>query len=306
MKKTIKTAVAMLLALIMVCGSLTAFASSPADIEWNFWEAEENSVYNYAGEITVDAGATDVKGSGGEEFEKLVYYTFEAEETGYYSVETSGECWFGIPDRYEDGVYRDTKDYTESYGFAERIYYLEAGEYIIGFDLYYDATDEVSINFYGDIVNISCDEKTFKDLIFNSSINESGDEEAEHDYWIDANAIMIEFENGADVIRECTTILIYTDEELTKGEYDVEIGIYGIPYRQKATISIIDIKDVIAKIELEDLELFTERVYYFNGSKYNVSTGTEDLVITYTDGTTEAFSVGIYEEQEQTKIIILY
>ncbi len=287
MKKTIKTAVAMFLALIMVCGSLTVFASSPADIEWNFYESETNTVYNYAGEITVDADATDVKGSDGEEFEKFVYYTFEAEETGYYSVETRGECWFGIPDRYEDGIYYDTKDFTESYSFAERIYYLEAGEYIIGFDLYYDATDEVSINFYGDIVNISCDEETFKDLIFNNSINKSDDEEAEHDYWLDANAIIIEFENGADVIREYTTILVYTDEELTKGEYDVEIGIHGIPYRQKATISIIDVKDVIAKIELEDLELFTELVYYFNGSNYNVSSGTEDLVITYTDGTTE-------------------
>lgn len=287
MKKTIKTAVAMLLALIMACGSLTAFASTPADIEWNFWEAEENSVYSYAGEITVDGDAVNVEGSGGEEIEKLVYYTFEAEETGYYCVKTNDECWFGIPDRYEDGVYYDTKDFTESYSFTERLYYLEEGDYIIGFDIYYDASDEVSIDFYGDIVNLSCNEETFKDLILNNSINESNDEEEERDYWLDADAITIEFENGADFIRGCTTILVYTDEELTKGEYDVEIGIYGIPYRQNATISIVDVRDIIAKIELEDLELFTELVYYFDGSSYNTSFGTEDLVITYTDGTTE-------------------
>lgn len=47
MKKTIKTAIAMLLALIMACGSMTAFAATPADIEWNFW-SDETVTYSYA------------------------------------------------------------------------------------------------------------------------------------------------------------------------------------------------------------------------------------------------------------------
>lgn len=284
MKKTIKTAVAIFLVLIMVCCSMTAFASTPADIEWNFWESESNTVYSYAGEIDVDAGAVDVKGSDAEEY---VYYTFEAKETGYYSVDTNGECWFGIPDRNENGVYYDTKEYTDSYGFDERVYYLEEGEYIIGFDIYNDISEVVSIEFHGDIVNIAYNEEMLKNLIVENNIYKSDDEEEDHDYWLDTDSITIEFENGSDIIREYTTILVYTDEEFTKGEYEVEIGIYGIPYRQKATVSIVDIRDVVEKVELEDLELFTDLAYYFDGSSYNSSTGTEDLVITYTDGTTE-------------------
>lgn len=287
MKKTIKTTVAMLLALILACGSLTAFASTPADIEWNFWDAESNTVYSYAGEIVVGADAIDVRGSDSEENEEYIYYTFEAEETGYYVVKTNDQCWCGIPEKYENGVYLNTKDYTSADDFTTRIYYLEEGEYIIGFDVYYEVQEVVGIEFFGDVVNIDYNEEIMKDLIVENNIYKNEYEEDEHDYWLDAEFLTVEFENGSDITREYTTILVYTDEELVKGEYEVEIGIYGIPYRQKATITVVDVRDIVAKVELEDLELYTDLAYYFDGNSYNSATGTEDLVITYTDGTTE-------------------
>lgn len=283
MKKTIKTAVAMLLALIMACGSMTAFASSSADIEWNFYEDETNTVYSYAGEIEVDADAIDLDYSEENDY---MYYTFEAEEDGYYFVKTNGYCWSGIPEKFENGVYLDVKEYTYAYDYEAKIYYLEAGEHIIGFDMYEEADEEVAIEFLGDIINFDVEEDIFDNLIMNNTVFES-DEESDSDYWVDVDTLTVEFESGKDIVQNYATILIFTDDELTKGEYEVEIGIYGIPYRQKMTINVADVRDIITKVELEDVELYTDLAYYYNSECYNSSKGTEDLIVTYSDGTTE-------------------
>lgn len=286
MKRTFKTAIAMLLALIMAFGSLTAFAATPADIEWNFDPEYENEIYAYAGELTV-ADAVEVSSTADNNY---VYYTFEAEENGYYMFSAYFDYigWIGIPQEYENGVYYGEKEYRY---YAEHesqlVYYLEAGEYVVGFDFYEEASEEIGIEFLGDIVNIAIDEDELNSLIYGARIYENYASENGGAYWLDTSSVTIEFENGKDITEEFASLLVFTDEEITKGEYEVEVGLRGFPYRQKATINVVDIKDIVAKVEIEDIENFTSVFYDYTGEYSNLAMGYDKMTITYTDGTTE-------------------
>lgn len=286
MKKTVKTVIATFLALIIACGSLTAFASTPADIEWSFDPDFDSMVYSYAGELEVDAETAYVSP---KEDSSNVYCTFEAAEDGYYMISSTyySSEWFGIPEKYENGVYCGVKDCKSSGEYlSQQTYYLEAGEYVIGFDFFERGPEEVSIDFLGDIVNIAVDEEALSKLIYDVSFYENIVDELDGKYWAETS-VTIEFENGTDISEEYSALLVFTDEKITKGEYEVELGVFCYPYRQKATINVIDIRDLVAKIELENLEGFTNIFYDYNYEYYNTTLGDEDLTVTYTDGTTE-------------------
>lgn len=285
MKKTIKTAIAMVLALIIACGSLTAFASTPADIEWNFDPDFDNIVYAYAGELAVDSN-TSVSPAEDNNF---VYCTFDAAEDGYYMFTSNYDNidWIGIPAKFENGVYYNVKDYKDSGEYhTQQTYYLEAGEYIVGVDFYNSDPEEISVDFLGDIVNIVVDEEALGGLIYGTDIYENTAEELDGKYWVETS-VTIEFENGTDITEEYSALLAFTDEEITKGEYEVELGVYCFPYRQKATINVFDIRDLVAKVEIENIEGYTSIYYDYNYDYYNTAMGDEDLTVTYTDGTTE-------------------
>ncbi len=100
MKKTIRNAFAMLLALVIACGSITAFAETHGDIEWCFGDGDA-WVYSYAGELTV--GEKTVLPPASEE--TFIYLILNVEESGYYKFTVSSDIWFGIPESCTDGVY---------------------------------------------------------------------------------------------------------------------------------------------------------------------------------------------------------
>ena len=99
MKKTLRNAIAMLLALAIACGSLTAFAQTPGDIEWYFSEDSEPWIYSYAGEIEAGGEATLPPVST----EEYLYLTMDVEEEGYYKIEVDSDCWHGVQSP-ENGV----------------------------------------------------------------------------------------------------------------------------------------------------------------------------------------------------------
>lgn len=306
MKKTVKTAIAMALALIIACGSLTAFASTPADIEWNFDPDYENLVYSYAGELVVDADTAYVSPTEDNSF---VYCTFEAEEDGYYMISSTyySTDWSAIPEKFENGVYYNVKNCWDSGEYLrQQTYYLEAGEYVVGFDFFEKGSEEVSIDFLGDIVNIVVDEDALNALIYDTHIYINYEEELGGKYWVDTS-VTIEFENGTDISEEYSALLVFTDEEITKGEYEVELGVPCFPYRQKATINVVDIRELVAKVEIENLENFTSLFYDYNYDYYNLTMGDEKMTITYTDGTTEVVEgVSGYYQLENGAWVDLY
>lgn len=286
MKKTIRTAIAMLLAAIIACGSVTAFAATPTDINWYFG-GDEPWVYSYAGEITVDGKSNNIEATE-ESFN--VYGTFEIEEEGYYRVTSTYYFseWAAIPEKFENGAYHDTKD-NLSLGeyFRENIYYFEADEYVMGFDFYEAGNEEVTVEFLGDFEDIEYDEDILDNLIFDCTFY-AAEEDDKADYYMDIYApATVKFENGYERTIEYAGFSVFTDEEIEKGEYEVEIGLWGLPYRESATVNIVDVTDVITKVEMTNVDKYTELVYHYNGENYSHELEGETLTVTYADGSVE-------------------
>ena len=286
MKKSIKTAVAMLLAIIIACGSLTAFASTPADIQWYFWEYEDAYVYSYAGEVVV--GADEVAITAKED-NCFVYFTFVAEEDGYYRV-SSSECyydggWFGFPEKQENGAYYGVKNSFYCYK-GSCCYYLEKGEQVVGVD-FCDATEyDFKVEYLGTVVDMVWDENALDNLILNYNLWASENENDEVAYYADMD-VTVKFSNGQDILINYASACIYTDEELTSGEYEVEICPYGMKDKMSVTINVIDIAQEITKVELSNIEDYASLVRYYTGDYYSEDFEAGTLTVTYADGTTE-------------------
>ncbi len=291
MKKTIRNAFAMLLALVIACGGVTAFAQTPGDIEWYFGD-DEPWIYSYAG--TLEVGEETVLPPVSEE--KSVYLTVDIEESGYYKITVDSDIWYGIPDDCADGKYEDTMDsiaYMDS--ACPRYYYLEAGETIVGFDLYGDRGVTVKAEYVGDITAIEFDRSILENIILGYGIVEWDD----GTYEIEAENVTIKFSLGEEYVYEWTTITIHTENGLVKGENDVEIGFWGTEYREKAVVSVIEITDIIESVEVTNLKNYAVVTTYYDGSVYAPAFGFETLTVTYTDGTTEIIEdFGGYAELE--------
>lgn len=292
MKKTIKTAVAMLLAIIMACGTMTAFAATPGDIEWVYWEDEEPLTYAYAGNLTVGADAVTIEAA---EDNNYVYCTFEAEKDGYYKIyasEDNFDCiWFGIPKKVENDTYCGIKNYFNGGNWSEHYYYLEKGEYVLGIEFYYVYADEFKIEYLGDVTELSFSEHTFEDVILGYNISEYYDEEEDADYYLTSSDCIVKFSNGTDLPVDCVDVFIYTDEELASGTYEVEASIWAVPYREKVTLSVVDINDLITKVEVSNIENYTSLVEDYTGNYYLEGDINQTVTVTYSDGTTETVDI---------------
>ena len=279
MKKTIRNAFAMLLALVIACGSITAFAETHGDIEWCFGDGEA-WVYSYAGELTV--GEETVLPPASEE--TFIYLILNVEESGYYKFTVSSDIWFGIPDNCTDGVY-EGELYSMAYfdSVSPRYYYLEAGENVVGFDLYEDCGLEVKADYVGDITEIEFDRSILENVILDYGVWHDG----EGKYGIEAENVTVKFSLGEEFFSEWAEVIIYTENGLVKGENNVEIGFWGAEYKEKAVVRVIEITDIIESVNVTNLKDYAEVTIYYDGSIYAPEFGCETLTVTYTDGTTE-------------------
>lgn len=279
MKKTAVNVFAMFLALLIACGNITAFAQTPGDIEWYFGD-DEAWVYSYAGELTV--GEEKVLPPVSEE--TSLYLTLDVEESGYYKITVDSDIWFGIPESCTDGKYDNAMDsmaYLDS--VSPRYYYLEAGETIVGFDLYEDSGVRVSADYVGEITEIDFDRSQLEGRvlgynIFDIDLNK---------YGIDVENVNVKFSCGDELNMPWECIYVYTENPLVKGENDVEIGVWSAPYRETATVELIDIADVVESVEFENLGEYAYVTEYYNGDVYAPGMEGETLTVTYTDGTIE-------------------
>lgn len=309
MKKTIRNAFAMLLALVIACGGLTAFAETPGDIEW-LLGMTDFCTYSYAGELTV-----------GEESDlppvselKFVYLTMDLEKSGYYKISVDSDCWYGIPQAYDNGIYEAALPQISWEDNNSSYYYLEAGENIVGFDLYEDRSVTVKAEYVGDEISVDFDRNELKDRVMDYNIYKRD----EGSYIIDVESVTFRFSNGYETVVSWASISVYSENELVKGDNAVEIGIEGIPYREKAVVSIIEITDIIESVEVSDLEDYAYLTKYYNGNFYAPQMYDETVTVTYTDGTVETltdfdgygylengYPVDIYYEGEDGEWVVI-
>lgn len=313
MKKTVRNAFAMLLALVIACGGVTAFAQTPGDIEWYFGD-DETWIYSYAGELSV--GEDTVLPPVSEE--KSVYLTMDIEESGYYKITVDSDIWFGIPESCTDGIYDNAIDSMAHLdSVSPRYYYLEEGETVVGFDLYEDKGITVSADYVGDITAIEFDRSQLEDRLLGYNIYES-DSDA---YVIDVENTKIKFSCGEELEMPWECIYVYTENPLVKGENAVEIGIWGAPYREETSVELIEITDVIESVEFTNLRDYAYLTEYYNGNVYAPYMEGETVTVTYTDGTSETLeNFGgygcleecgycvdvVYEEKDGKHTVVVY
>lgn len=289
MKKTIKTAVAMFLAVIIASGSMVAFAATPSDIEWDFDWKPEKVVHSYAGKLAVGETVTlDPKGDDN------VYCTLEIEKDGYYKFSSTyySTDYFRIAERFENGVCYGSRGCIKVGEIcADEFYYLEAGSYIVGTEFFAQMAEQVTVRYVGDVVDYSFSEENLDSLIFSKNLYIIDDEDGNEQYRFDPfSRVTIEFSSGEKLPLDYAWPTIYTDEELKEGEYEVEIGFDSFPYREKKTINVIDVAKLISKVEITNIEKYTVLKKFYDRSVDYPSVEGETLTVTYTDGTTETIT----------------
>lgn len=286
MRKTIKTTVAMLLAIIIACGSMTAFAAMPSEISWEFEWHDGIFYYSYGGELAVDETVT-VEAVENER----VYYELEVENDGYYKLSSTYNStdFYRIAEKYENGsCYGELAYVSQGEFITDEYFYLEAGTHIVGTIFYGNESEEITVEYLGDIERFEFKDGAFDSLAQGKNLyiytNDEGEIENRFEY---TDGLKVVFTNGEEIVIDFVWLDIITEEKLEHGEYDVEIALYGFPYKEARTINVVDVTKVISKVEMTNIDAYTTIKYYYDYSLDYPYPENETVTVTYTDGTVE-------------------
>lgn len=292
MKKTLKTLTAAFLAFIIALGSFSVFAAEEKDPITRY-----NEEYVFAGNLTEGKNTVELP-SGNP-----LYCTFNAENEGYYTVTYN---WreiehFFIPVEDENGFtdeiiemqYLETDD---DYDTDSYLVYLEEGEYfLMSYIGYYTEPGDpanVEITYYGSSVrDISFEGGTEYYLVWYWNIEGYYDEEdkyPENTYSFDSGKTEITFDTGKKLQTSYFYLICSSEKEIENGEYDVTV--YFLNEAFEKTISVYPISKQITKVEVENLEDYTDVSIAYSGEiLYDFKD--MELTVTYADGFTKTLTV---------------
>lgn len=291
MKKFIKT-VAAILALVMMFGSVSAFAAGAG--EKLYWGET-----TYGGEIQ-GYSSYIYEGTLKEGENKLVYNEwtccreFYAEKDGYYSFEYNRNllCCIGVSERIEDGIPVDERKLFESNTADEQtLVYLEKGEHFVSYNFCREETENAKLKIeYQDIeiTDLKFKEGTFDDLIFAADvwIDESSGETV---YGMNTDATVV-FSNGKEFEICYGKFIIGVDGQLNEGENEVTVSIFD--YSEKQTLTVYHANHFIKSISITNLDKYLNSVKYYDGSYVSdFEDGMpETLVVTFNDGSKAVYN----------------
>lgn len=284
MKKTLKSILAATLTIILAFGSFSAFATEKNILKWVFDREEEEyyTEYFYSGEFK--EGANTVTPNSEYDF---LYYTFNAAKDGYYlfNYNISDLNWTGIPDEIADGIAYEMKipvyysyDWSDDEGKAEEIYFLEAGETVIGVDFYYyeESSENIfSIEYLGEGMDISFEEKDITNLVINDDI-----------YFYDEYSYLytdytLSFTGGKTIELESEEIS-FTYDEYDEGENAITVKLGD--FTKDITVTAYYIDHFITDAQLTNSEKYTD-VYMNYDYSYNLPViSNESVKFTFNDG----------------------
>ncbi len=275
-----------LAALILVCPLLSAFATqAPETLEWYFCMEEDIEycdpwIYDYTGEITL--GENEIAFT---EDEGCNYYTFNAENAGYYYVECLEEkiSWLGFPREIKDNTaFLEAESYYISGSDLERkiVYKLDAGETFFGVDLYgeyeVDETYTVKIEYLGEeITDFTFDEEIIDNLIKDVDVFDGG-------YSGFGTDVTVEFSSGKTLLFPEEWIELYTEDSTwKKGENDITIWFMGIS--KNITVTVHEITDFITDVEFTNYDEYKNITTNYDDYLWDNIYGAK-LTFTFADG----------------------
>ena len=307
MKKALK-----ITALIIAIISMFTLIASAQDktIEWNYGY-EYSETYSYGGKLKIGnnkvAPVSKPKWYETGDFRsEYVYYEFDVEKSGYYSIDILGDLYYthympAVSQDIRDGVVYGEKEslFLDEYRYSV---YLEEGDCIFGIDFFIyepyfpdgDYSGELNIEFIAEkITDIQIDDEYLEDIIFGYHINPEYDEN--NTTYIPAKGKII-FENGKEYGFNQYLDIEYPDD-IAPGESKITFVIDD--FKKEYTVLIKTVDDYIESIEIDNIEevavvtqTFLPDVAYSPDVYY-------DLIVTKPDGTkiTEEDVYYIYDIQ---------
>ncbi len=307
MKKALKVT-----ALIIAIISMFTLIASAQDktIEWNYGY-EYSETYSYGGELKIGnnkvAPVSKPKWYETGDFRsEYVYYEFDVEKSGYYSIDILGDLYYthympAVSQDIRDGVVYGEKEYLflDDYRYSV---YLEEGDCIFGIDFFIyepafpdgDYSGELNIEFIAEkITDVQIDDDYLEDIIFGYHIDPEYDEN--NTTYIPAKGRIV-FENGKEYEFNQYLDIEYPDD-IAPGESKITFVIDD--FKKEYTVLIKTVDDYIENIEIDNIEevavvtqTFLPDVAYSPDVYYN-------LIVTKPDGTkiTEEDVYYIYDIQ---------
>ncbi len=289
-----------LAALILVCPMLSAFATqAPETLEWYFCMEEEIEycdpwIYDYMGEITLGENEVSFTGEEGSS-----YYTFNAENAGYYYVECLEEkvSWFGFPEKIKNNTaFYEKEGYSISGSDLERktVYKFDAGETFFGVDLYgsfnADETYKIDIEYLGEeITDFTFDEENLDNLIMDADVFDGG-------YSGFGTDVTVEFSSGKTLFFPEEWIELYTEDSTwEKGEN--EVTVWFLDFKKEITVTVHEITEFITDVEFVNYDEFKNVTTRYNDFLWENIYGAK-LVFTFADGEKVLFDTDTDENIE--------
>lgn len=283
MKKTLKSILALTLALIMSFGTLSGFAAEGDTLEW-IYDDEYSTEYTCYGEFKEGKNTVLCDEDGSEQ----KYYTFVAKE-GYYSFSYTNPLdngwidWLGIPYKIENGkAYDFARTVFDSYNEGELggdyslVYKLDAGETIIGVDTYYSAENtkiDVNIEYLGKtITDFDISEK---ELLLNRDIYEG---ETESELYTHLSVTFDE----TKTIEFPNQFIIYSCDEIKAGENVLTFEIEGLT--KDITVIANPIEYYIKDIELHNAEHYAQIFVDYNNDTWYYDIDGAVATVTFANG----------------------
>ncbi len=285
MKKTLKSILAITLALILSFGSLTAFAATEDTLQWYFGDVITE--YTWQGELTEGSHKVTCK----TDEMTFLSYKLNAKDGFYllsfsYPMDTGYIDWVGIPEEVTDGVAYDftlpVYVYASDTADDDRVIYdmifkLDAGETIVGVDAFVseeNADLSLFVEYLGE--SVTDFDIISKELISGYDIY-LGDSEG----WLYTD-LTVNFSGGkTKVLKYCETK--FKCDVIKKGENVLTVKFGDLEKDFTVTVNSIDY--YIKSAELSNADKYTEVFIDYNGDYWYYPVTDDYVTVTFTDST---------------------
>ena len=301
MEKTMKSIIAATLALVMLLCSVPAFAAGADEtVKWYWWEDNYHE-YHYEG--VLEEGTVEF----GKDTPEYIYYTFDAQEEGYYLMTEENE-WLGaiMPEEIKNGsfygeIYCDEHigKIAETGDFAS-LWYLEEGEHIIGFYLGGGTGSPSTLAECGgfsfeycgkEVSDLTFDENSLEGLVLNCDlrINEHSGRENEY-YMADIDGVTVTFSGGKTVTVDDNGYYVYPQDKIKEGANELEVELLG--YKEDITVTAYPLSHFISSAQLVNVENHTDiKMFYDYGYECDGDFSGETVTVTFADGTKKNYAL---------------
>lgn len=281
MKKTIRTITAALLIAIIALGtSLSAFAATASSIVWVDTDSDYSRRFVYGGH-SLETGRTEIRNNNADD--DLVYFDFKVEKEGYYYIDAENNSWVMIPEVAGSGKVYDYRD-SEAVGEdEERLFWLDEGKTVIGINFYGNNSDDIAIMFCGEEVeDYTVEEASLQNYIIGYHIWDCDCEFCTKYFWVNTDTV-ITFSSGITLEIEDYCFYGTCTTPHTEGTGKATLDFMGKKKEVEFTAYYID--SIVESVEMTNVEDYLDAEVGYDGWYYTKEVFDETLTVHFKDGT---------------------